>query len=167
MKMLLCEGLLMLRLLILIVTHCLVFAFGFGIGVYTLPILTASPSVEEMVLVQAANEAEYHGEFRRGLRGNDFAHWGEGMVSVSARQISHQGQLAPGPDYKLYLVDRFVEHEDEFLPIKESAIELADIKSFNGFIIDVPGNVDVSQYNTVLIWCEAFSQFITAAQYRP
>ena len=48
----------MVRLLILIVTHCLVFAVGFGIGVYTLPILTAAPSVEEVVLVQAANEAD-------------------------------------------------------------------------------------------------------------
>lgn len=157
----------MVRLLLLVVSHCLVFGVGFGVGVYTLPILTAAPTVKETVLEQAAVEAEFQGEFRRGLRGNDFAHWGEGMVSVSAEQISHQGQLAPGPDYKLYLVDRFVEHEDEFLPIKDNALQLADIKSFNGFIVDVPAGVDVSQYNTVLIWCEAFSQFITAAQYRP
>ena len=157
----------MVRLSILIITHCLVFSAGFGIGVYTLPILTAAPSVEEVVLVQAASEAEYQAEFRRGLRGNDFVHWGEGMVSVSSSQISHQGQLAPGPDYRLYLVDRFVEHEDEFLPIKANAVQLADIKSFNGFIVDVPADVDVSQYNTVVIWCEAFGQFITAAQYRP
>lgn len=157
----------MVRWFVLIVTHCVVFAVGFGVGVYTLPILTAAPSVEEVVLVQAANEAEYQGEFRRGLRGNDFAHWGEGMISVSSSQISHQGQLAPGPDYRLYLVDQFVEHEDEFLPIKANAVQLADIKSFNGFIVDVPADVDVSQYNTVVIWCEAFSQFITAAQYKP
>lgn len=157
----------MVRWFVLIVTHCVVFAVGFGVGVYTLPILTAAPSVEEVVLVQAANEAEYQGEFRRGLRGNDFAHWGEGMISVSSSQISHQGQLAPGPDYRLYLVDQFVEHEDEFLPIKANAVQLADIRSFNGFIVDVPADVDVSQYNTVVIWCEAFSQFITAAQYKP
>ena len=156
----------MVRWFVLVVTHWVVFAVGFGIGVYTLPILTAAPPVEEVALVQAANDAEYQGEFRRGLRGNDFAHWGEGMISVSPSQISHQGQLAPGPDYRLYLVDRFVEHEDEFLPIKANAVQLADIKSFNGFIVDVPGDVDVSQYNTVVIWCEAFSQFITAAQYR-
>ena len=152
----------MVRLSILIVTHCLVFAVGFGIGVYTLPILTAAPSVEEVVLVQAENEGEFQDEFR-----GEFAHWGEGMISVSSKQISHQGQLAPGPDYRLYLVDQFVEHEDEFLPIKANAVQLADIKSFNGFIVDVPADVDVSQYNTVVIWCEAFIQFITAAQYKP
>ncbi|MCE2657853.1 MAG: hypothetical protein LW854_06340 [Rubrivivax sp.] len=28
-------------------------------------------------------------------------HWGEGRVSVSAQAISLDGQLAPGPDYKL------------------------------------------------------------------
>jgi hypothetical protein len=33
-------------------------------------------------------------------------------------------------------------------------------------MVDVPAGVDVERYNTVIIWCEAFSQFITAAQYK-
>jgi len=36
--------------------------------------------------------------------------------------IVHEGKLAPGPDYKLYLTKEFVEHEDEFLPIKDASL---------------------------------------------
>ena len=87
-------------------------------------------------------------------------------MSITETQIIHEGALAPGPHYKLYLVPEFVTHEDEFLPIKDTALQLADIKTFNGFLVDIPEGVDVTDYTTVLIWCEAFSEFITAARYR-
>ena len=156
-----------MKIAVLIITHLIALALGFGAGVYTLPILTAAPAIEEQVLEEVAQSALYTGDFTRDLRGSDFAHWGEGTISVSPTQISHQGQLSPGPDYKLYLVNQFVEHEDEFLPIKETAVQIADIKGFSGFVVNVPEGVDVEDYNTVLIWCEAFSQFITAVQYKP
>ena len=160
------EGKAMFRILLLLVTHGVVFAVGFGAGVYFLPILTAPPSIDESVLTQSAAEALYKTEFKRGQRGNDLAHWGEGTLSVSANQIVHQGRLAPGPDYKLYLVKSFAEHEDEFEPLKADSIQIADIKNFDGFIVDVPEGVNIEDYNTVLIWCEAFSEFITSAQYK-
>ena len=156
-----------MKIAVLIITHLIALGVGFGAGVYTLPILTAAPAVEEQVLEEVVQSALYTGDFTRDLRGSDFAHWGEGTISVSPTQISHQGQLSPGPDYKLYLVSQFVEHEDEFLPIKETAVQIADIKGFSGFVVDVPTGVDVEDYNTILIWCEAFSQFITAVQYKP
>ena len=68
--------------------------------------------------------------------------------------------------YKLYLLDQFVEHEDEFEPIKDSAVRIGDVKTFGGFLIDIPEGVDVNDFNTVLVWCEAFGEFITAAQYQ-
>ena len=80
--------------------------------------------------------------------------------------IVHEGALAPGPDYKLYLLDQFVEHEDDFEPIKAQAVLIGDVKSFDGFLLAVPEGVDVSAYTTVLVWCEAFGEFITAAQYQ-
>ena len=90
----------------------------------------------------------------------------EVQASCDRVVIIHEGKLAPGPDYKLYLVPEFVEHEDEFEPIKASAIQLGDVKTFDGLILDIPEGVDIEAYNTILIWCEAFGEFITAAQYR-
>lgn len=43
---------------------------------------------------------------------------------------------------------------------------MGDVKTFENFIVEVPASVDVAKYNTVVVWCEAFSQFITAAKYR-
>ena len=39
-------------------------------------------------------------------------------------------------------------------------------KTFEGFLIDIPADVNVEDYNTVLVWCETFGEFITAAKYR-
>ncbi|WP_041767739.1 DM13 domain-containing protein [Pseudovibrio sp. FO-BEG1] len=156
----------MIRFVALLVSHTVVLAVGFALGVYFLPILTAPDSPETAVLEQKAQNAQYTAEFNRDQRGNDFLHWGEGKVSVSPTMIVHQGRLAPGPDYKVYLVPEFVEHEDEFLPVKDNSVLIGDVKTFDGFLLDVPEGVDIEKYNTVLVWCETFGEFISAAKYR-
>ena len=156
----------MRRLFLLLVTHGVTLAVGFALGVYFLPILTAPDSPDAAMLEESAQNASFTAELTRELRGSDFVHWGEGTISVSSDAVVHQGSLAPGPDYKLYLVPEFVEHEDEFLPIKSNAQLIGDVKTFDGFIVNIPDGVDVSAYTTVLVWCEAFSEFITAAKYR-
>lgn len=156
----------MRRILLLTATHGATLAAGFMLGVYLLPILTAPPSPDAAELEQSAQGALYTGEFSRDLRGSDLLHWGEGTVSITESQIVHEGSLAPGPDYRMYLVREFVEHEDEFLPIKAEAQLVGEVDTFDGVLLDIPSGVNVSAYTTVLIWCEAFSEFITAAKYR-
>lgn len=156
----------MRKLILLLITHGAALAVGFAAGIYVLPILTAPPSPDAATLETSAQDAMFSATLTRELRGSDRLHWGEGQISLSPTQIVHQGELAPGPDYKLYLVPEFVEHEDEFEPIRDTALQIGDIKSFDGFILDVPAGVDLAAYTTVLIWCEAFSEFITSAEYR-
>ena len=156
----------MFRLVILLASHGAALAVGFALGVYFLPILTAPKSPEAAELQQSAQGALFSAEFTRDLRGSDFLHWGEGTVSITETQIVHQGELAPGPDYMLYLVPEFVEDEDEFWAVKDRSTVIGPVKTFDGVMLDIPGGVDVTQFNTVLIWCEAFGEFITAAQYR-
>jgi len=156
----------MFRWLLLLCSHGAMLAVGFALGVYFLPILTAPKGPEAAALAAAAEGAQYEVTLTRDLKGSDFLHWGEGTISLSANQIVHKGELAPGPDYKLYLVTDFVEDEAGFLGVKDSAVQLGDIKTFDGFIVDVPAGVDINDYTTVLVWCEAFGEFITAAKYR-
>jgi hypothetical protein len=40
------------------------------------------------------------------------------------------------------------------------------VKTFRNLLVSVPDSVDVERYNTVIVWCEAFGQFITAARYK-
>ena len=152
------------KLIRFLISHGIAVAIGFGAGVYFLPILTAPPSPDSAMLEEMAADALYTAELTRDLRGSDFVHWGEGTISVSATEVTHQGKLAPGPDYKLYLTQGLVDHEDSFDRAK--AVQIGDVKSFGGFIVTVPEGVNVEDYDSILVWCEAFGEFITAASYR-
>ena len=156
----------MKRVMLLTLSHVAVLAIGFAAGIYVLPIVTAAqgPALAELQSLQ--RHARFKGEFRRDLKGSDLLHWGEGTVSLDSNAISFMGRLAPGPDYKLYLVAGPVESREAFLKVKPSALRVGDIKSFDNFIVPLPQNVDLSRYETVLVWCETFSMFITAAKYR-
>ena len=156
----------MKKIFLLLATHSFVLIFGFALGIYLLPILTAPDSIEISKINDYEKKSLYQTEFIRDLRGSDPWHWGEAKVTISNKKITVNGSIAPGPDYKLYLLNSFVEHEDEFLPIKEDAQYVAEVKSFENFVVDVPSDINVSKFNTVVIWCESFNEFITAAQYR-
>ena len=154
------------RILVLAATHLLTLGLGFGLGVYLLPILIAPDDPPAGQVQAAMADAPYHATFRRDLKGSDAVHWAEGKLGVSARQVAFDGRMGPGPDYKVYLVRDFVDNKADFLKIKDSARRIGEVKTFNRFLVDVPPGVDVDDYTTVVVWCERFSQFISAGQYR-
>lgn len=156
----------MKKVIALLVSHIVALIVGFGAGIYLLPVLTAPPAPLASVVRAEAEAAEYSGEFRRDLEDSDAVHWGEGMVYVGQKSISLEGSIAPGPDYKLYLSPVFVETEADFVRLKNDMTLVGDVKTFDSFIVPVPANVDPSAFNTVIVWCESFSQFITAARYQ-
>ena len=80
--------------------------------------------------------------------------------------ITLAGKLAPGPDYKLYLSPEFVETEAEFLRLKSRMVRVGEVKTFENFVVPVPAGIDPAGYRAVVVWCERFGQFITAAKYR-
>ena len=135
-------------------------------GIYLLPILTAPPAPEDAEVQAVIEQAQFRGEFRRDLRGSDALHWGEGEVAIGPDAVSLRGEIAPGPDYKLYLSPQFVETEAEFLGLKGQMVRVGDVRTFDNFVVDLPPSIDVAAFNTVVIWCEAFGEFITAARYR-
>jgi hypothetical protein len=155
-----------MRKLVLLLTHIIAVAIGFAIGVYALPILVAPSAPSSDAISRLANEAIFKGRFRRDLEDSDALHWGEGEVSVSSTAIALNGELAPGPDYKLYLSPQFVETEVEFNRLKPDLVRVGDVKTFKNFVVPIPPTVDVERFNTVVVWCESFGQFITAAQYK-
>ena len=96
--------------------------------------------------------------------GSDFR--GE-IVAVDGDRVSVLvGERAPGPDYQLYLSPQFVETEAEFNRLKPAMARVGEVRTFRNFLVTVPESVDIERYNTVIVWCESFGQFITAAQYR-
>ena len=156
----------MRKFALLSVSHAAAAAIGFALGIYILPILIAPKAPSSAEVKSLAGSARYSGQFRRDLRGSDLLHWGEGTVSVGPTAVALTGRLAPGPDYKLYLSPEFVDTREDFFKVKGRSVRLGDVKTFENFIVAVPQSVNVSEYDTAVVWCETFSKFITAAKYR-
>ena len=131
-----------------------------------MPILIApaAPTMEEIKAATA--QVLFTGQFKRELKDSDSLHWGEGVVTIAPTAISLVGKLAPGPDYKLYLSPEFVETEADFNRLKKSMVRVGDVKTFENFVVALPSDIEPAKYSAVVVWCEAFGQFITAAKYR-
>lgn len=45
-------------------------------------------------------------------------------------------------------------------------VRVGDVNTFENFVVAVPESIDLTKYTAVIVWCETFGQFITAAKYR-
>jgi len=147
-----------------VVKFCVGLMIGFGLGVYFLPILIAEKGLDSASIAALSDSVLRRGTFVRDLPGSDGLHCGDGMIMVNADRIWLDGKVAPGPDYRLYLTPKYVETGPGFQTIKAQSLQIGPIKAFENFSLDLPDGVDVTNYRAVLIWCEAFGQFITAAE---
>ena len=154
------------RLLLLVLSHAAALAAGVALGIYLLPILTAPPAPSTAQLAARSGPVMFTAQFRRELKDSDLFHWGEGTVTIGRQAISLAGKLAPGPDYKLYLSPEFVETEADFMRLKPAMVRVGDVRTFHNFIVPLPEAIDPAKYSAVIVWCETFSQFISAAQYK-
>lgn len=155
-----------LTIALLLVSHLFVGAVGFGLGIYILPILIAPDAPTASEVKEVSSSASFTGMFTKALEGSDALHWGEGEVFVGKDAISLMGRLSPGPDYRLYLSPDFVETESTFNATKDTMVQVGAVNTFENFVVNVPEDIDPAQFTTVIIWCERFGEFITAAKYR-
>ena len=145
---------------------CAGLVIGFGFGVYFLPILIAEKGLEEASITALFDSALRRGTFVRNLPGSDGLHWGDWLIMVNADRVWRDGKTAPGPDYRLYLTPKYVETGAGFQTTKAQSIQAGPVKAFENFSFDLPDGLDATNYRAVLIWFEAFEQFITAAELR-
>ncbi|MDX1452768.1 MAG: DM13 domain-containing protein [Oleiphilaceae bacterium] len=153
-------------LALLTLSHLLTGAVGVALGIYMLPILIAPPAPQASEITALSPQALYTAEFTKDLQDSDAFHWGEGKVFIGRDVVSFIGELAPGPDYKLYLSPEFVETEAAFEQLKPQMKQVGEIKTFENFMVALPSGTDPAQYNAVIVWCETFGEFITAAAYQ-
>jgi hypothetical protein len=155
-----------MKKLLLLITHAGALLVGVALGIYFLPILVEPESPGTEAIAESQSGALFSTEFKRELKGSDFLHWGEGRLTLTASQAVFEGELAPGPDYYLYLTPKFIEDEAGFLEIKNQSLRVGSVKTFGGFILDLPPNTDLQNYSAAVVWCERFGEFISAGQFR-
>lgn len=148
------------------ISHLVTLVVGFVIGLYMLPIFIQPASPLDADIQALASNSQFQTEFMRDLPGSDFLHWGEGEISISPNHISLDGELAPGPDYVLYLSKVYVDDRSSFNANRRHMVAVGAVKTFDNFVVDVDEEIKIDDYNTVVIWCEGFGVFISAAQYQ-
>ncbi|EKO3842459.1 MULTISPECIES: DM13 domain-containing protein [Vibrio] len=153
-----------MKWILLLVSHILFAVAGFAAGIYALPILIQPDSPDVSVVSNSSEGVLYRGMFERNRTDSDFLHWGEGELWVTEDTIAFQGELAPGPDYKLYLSPTFVETEADFNRLKSQMVKVGEVKTFDRFMVTLPQDLPLDNYTSVIVWCETFGEFITSAQ---
>jgi len=148
------------------ISHLITLVVGFVIGIYMLPIVIQPSQPSDAEIQALAASSQFKADFVRDLPGSDFLHWGEGEVSINANSISLQGELAPGPDYVLYLSTVYVDDRASFNANRRHMVALGSVRNFENFIVPITTDVNINDYNTVIVWCETFGAFISSAQYQ-
>ena len=156
-----------MKKLVLTATHVGAVLVGFTLAIYLLPILIA-PDTPDIAAVEASQTSgpRFEARFDRDREDSDALHWGEGVIKVFDDTIIFEGEMAPGPDYRLYLTPTYVETEDAFWQIKDQSTQVGSIKTFDGFVLQNVKGLETADYTSVVVWCERFSQFITSAKLR-
>ncbi len=141
---------------------------GIGIGIYLLPVIVEYQNRDkEPVEVAAATEGDLVGMFDRDSPGSDALHWGEGDLRVTEGKLIFEEnvELAPGPDYRVYLTTKFADTKEDFLQLKDKAIEVGRVKQFSGPLsFTLPDDVEPNVLDNVTVWCEAFGMYIASSR---
>lgn len=137
-------------------------AFGVALGLFLFPFVFPPPPAAEQVRERGAPVAE--GQFLHA-NPSDPIHYGRGRVSVFARTLflHDDFEVGPGPKYHVYLVPK--------ASIRSSSdvqgtmfVDLGRLRAFKGSQnYDIPPGLDLTQYPSVVIWCEQFSVLISPA----
>jgi len=128
------------------------------------PIMDMSVGNVDKMMKEKKTNCVYRGEFSRDRKGSDLGHWGEGVVCVTKTHVGFMGSLAYGPDYYLYYATEYVETRGDFYRIKAASFKGPRIKSFSGFIFEIPPSVDITNYPALVVWCERYGVYITSTR---
>jgi hypothetical protein len=92
-----------------VVKFCAGLVIGFGLGVYSLPLLSADKCLDTAAIEALSQSAIREGIFVRDLPRSAGLHWGDGVIMANADHIWLGAEISPGPDYRLYLIPKYVE----------------------------------------------------------
>lgn len=140
-------------------------AAGFALGIFVYPYIFLADIVGmERVESPGARKVVARGTFVHA-NPSDPIHYGKGSVTVyqNLLHLESDFEVGPGPKFHVYLVP-----EKNVTPSTKVAtlmyVDLGRLKAFKGSQnYPIPAGVDLSRYETVVIWCEQFSVLVSPA----
>ncbi|HWP27367.1 MAG TPA: DM13 domain-containing protein [Xanthobacteraceae bacterium] len=142
--------------------------FGIAVGFFLFPFVFPPPPASEQLGEADLSPVLAVGTFIHA-NPSDPVHWGRGKVSVRERSVFLESdfEVGPGPKYHVYLVPKAnVRTESD---VKGTMfIDLGRLRAFKGSQrYAIPAGVDLKNYTSVVIWCEAFGVLISPADLKP
>jgi len=140
---------------------------GFAAGVSCIPFRFSPPAVDQTVSDVGDRVPVARGVFIHADP-SDPMHYGSGSVTLyeNSVQLEQDFEVGPGPKYHLYLVpDADVTTDTR---VEETMfVDLGPLSSFAGRQrYSIPEGIDLTDYETVVIWCEHFNLLISPARLR-
>ena len=143
-----------------------VFGTGFGValGFFFFPFVFPPPPAAETLAELERTQLVATGTFIHA-NPSDPVHWGKGRVSVTERAVFLESdfEVGPGPAFHVYLVPKAAIRTAADLTGAKH-VDLGGLRAFKGSQrYAIPAGVDLKDYPSVIIWCEAFSVLISPA----
>jgi hypothetical protein len=155
-------------LLIFVLGGLLGTGFGFAMGIFWFPFLFPPPPANEvMAPAEKAAPVVATGDFIHADP-SDRIHWGRGKLTVYQNTVFLEPdfEVGPGPDYRVYLVPKSnIRKNADMRGVK--FVDLGGLRAFKGSQrYEIPANINLADYQSVVIWCRAFGQLISPADFK-
>ena len=139
-------------------------AFGIAVGFFAFPYVFPPPEAMETLSAEERRDLVAEGTFIHADP-SDPIHYGRGGVSIYRRLLYLHAdfEVGPGPKFHVYLVPAASVRSEE--PVESAMfVDLGRLRAFKGSQkYAIPDGVDLSAYQSVVIWCEQFGVLISPA----
>jgi hypothetical protein len=138
--------------------------FGVAVGIFIFPYLFPPPPAAESLSEADRSRLVATGSFIHA-NPSDPVHWGRGKVSVYERTVFLESdfKVGPGPKYHVYLVPKAKVRSEADVK-GATPVDLGRLRAFEGSQrYPIPENVRLSDYSSVVVWCEQFGVLISPA----
>lgn len=144
-------------------------AGGFAGGLFVYPYWFLRDVAAEMV-----SNAETKSRIATGMfihaDANDPVHWDKGRTTIygdrNGERLIHlesDFEVGPGPRFHVYLVEA-AEVTSNAVFRASASVDLGRLKAFKGSQnYQIPANVDLARYKSIVVWCKEFGVLITPA----
>lgn len=141
---------------------------GVAIGFFAFPYVFPPPPAAEALTEADRSRLAAAGTFIHA-NPSDPIHWGRGKVSVYERTVFLEPdfEVGPGPAFHVYLVPKAnIRSEDDMKGVMY--VDLGRLRAFKGSQrYPIPAGIDLSKYQSVIVWCERFGVLISPADLKP
>jgi hypothetical protein len=139
--------------------------FGVALGFFLFPfVFPRPPAAEQLTETDRRALIIAEGKFIHA-NPSDPIHWGGGSVTVRQDSVflGPDFEVGPGPKFHVYLVPKAQIRASGDLA-GQMFIDLGRLRAFKGSQrYAIPPGLDLSKFQSVIIWCEQFSVLISPA----